>query len=66
MFAQIIAKEIGYKYMCVSQADFASSMVGESLHKLRAVFKVALESAPCVLFFGTIDIIRIAILSYSK
>lgn len=34
-----ISKEIGYKYMCVSQADFASSMVGEAPYKLRAVLE---------------------------
>lgn len=52
MFAEALANTLGYPVLQVANADFASSYIGENMLKLRAIFEVAKEFAPCMLFFG--------------
>lgn len=55
MLARAIAKESGVAFMCVTLAQTEDKYFGETPKILRALFEVAKERAPCIVFFDEID-----------
>jgi SpoVK/Ycf46/Vps4 family AAA+-type ATPase len=57
LLANAIAGELDLPYFRVAATEVVSGISGESEEKLRRLFQVAKESAPCVVFLDEIDAI---------
>lgn len=55
LIAKAIAGEAGVPFISVSGSDFKEIYVGNGAKKVRELFKIARESAPCILFIDEID-----------
>lgn len=53
--ARAIATEVNYKFLCVSASDVYSKWLGESEKIMNAIFKLARQHAPSVIFIDEID-----------
>ncbi|MDP2437734.1 MAG: AAA family ATPase [archaeon] len=57
LLAKATATEVGASFVSISITDVVKSYVGESEKALAAIFKVAAQSSPCVLFIDEIQAI---------
>lgn len=55
MIAKAVAGEAGVPFISVSGASFIEKYVGVGAQRVRKVFEVARENAPCVVFIDEID-----------
>lgn len=55
MLAQAMASNMGYSFLNISASSTSSHWQGSSQKLMRAVFRVAKECQPCVIFFDEID-----------
>ena len=55
LMAQALAGETGLNFVSISGPILFSKWLGESEKALHEIFKVARQSAPCILFFDEID-----------
>ncbi len=55
IFAEAVAGEFDIPLICVTYADVSSRWIGAEAEALTACFKLAMVSAPCVLFIDEID-----------
>ncbi|CAM9122040.1 unnamed protein product [Chrysoparadoxa australica] len=57
LLAHAIAGELGVAFIKISAPEVVSGMSGESEQKLRELFQLASESAPCIVFMDEVDAI---------
>lgn len=50
-----LARQSGMAFLAVTTADIVSKYLGESVRYIRALFEVAREQRPCILFIDEID-----------
>ena len=55
MLARAIANEAGVTFLQTSGSDFKEIYVGSGARKIRSIFKIAREHAPCIVFIDEIE-----------
>ena len=60
MLAKAVAGESGVPFISVSGSDFKELYVGMGAKKVRQLFKIARDNAPCILFIDEIDAVGAA------
>ncbi|EZG47687.1 putative vacuolar sorting ATPase [Gregarina niphandrodes] len=55
LLAQAVANEFQAKFLAVSSADLMSQWQGESEKYVKALFELAQDNAPCIIFIDEID-----------
>lgn len=59
LLARAVAGEAGVSFLAVSGADFDNKYVGVGADKVRKIFHMAKEKAPCILFIDEIDAVGV-------
>jgi transitional endoplasmic reticulum ATPase len=54
-FSKCLAGELGYSFIQVKIADVVSKYIGEPAQKIRAVFALAEQNEPCIMFIDELD-----------
>ncbi|VDD93228.1 unnamed protein product [Enterobius vermicularis] len=57
LFAEAVAGELGLPFLSVASTELVAGISGESEEKIRSLFSLALENAPCILLLDEIDAI---------
>ena len=57
MIAKAISNEAGVPFLSVNGSDFVELYVGNGAKRVREVFRIARENAPCILFIDEFDAI---------
>lgn len=57
MFNLTSFKELGLPFLSVASTELVAGISGESEEKIRSLFSLALENAPCILLLDEIDAI---------
>jgi ATP-dependent Zn protease len=55
MLATAMAADVNYSFLCISASALSSHWQGGSEKLMRAVFRVAKQNQPCLIFFDEID-----------
>lgn len=53
--AQAVAGECGVSFIAVNGSDFSSKFYGVAIQRVKALFKLARENAPCIIFLDEAD-----------
>ena len=55
LIARTLARDSGYHFLNVSNADAKDKFLGESERRIRELYRSAREAAPCIIFFDEIE-----------